>query len=1025
MARSRSGQIAACLFGVLLVLGGCGGEGGNAALGEAALRARLQDVAVESRLCDDADERLNHQRVDGRCLRSAVALAGTGAGRRVLQERRTLAVPVAAATPSVDTATFFTWAERSYPALFPAGASTQGADPFAYRYYPATRQYLILAAGKIYLFNGGGGGDIAFVANLADIAHIVAAPQGCSTAPTPPPATPLPLMIDSLGQPVPEEVFGGGDSGAAGADGSAGDGAPIANARVTLEDNRGQRATTMTDDQGYYRLGIKCLTPPFVVSVDRPDGTRWYAASTDAVRTRAFVTINLTGLTDKTSEYVAEAAGIAGGAAALTPAQVATNASQLPAAKARLATALESPLTYQGLVPATFDPVKRPYRTVSTDSYDRVLDRLAMGKNAGKTVVVGTFAGVKEPFVDGTGPAASFNSLHGVAVDRSGNVFVADTNNHGIRKVTPAGVVTTIAGTGLEGFKNGTGNAASFRRPEGIAVDAAGNLFVADTGNHVIRKITPAGLVSTFAGSGTAGFANGSGTAATFNVPISLTIDGSGNLYVADYQNYAIRKITPAGLVSTLAGDGTSGFVNGTGTAARFSYPNGVAVDAGGNVFVTDPSNRAIRKITAGGVVTTVTTAVRYPGGIAVDAGGVLYVSDYLVLDPPYIRKVLPNGTVTTLAGNGTTGSVDGPGLQASFKWPDGLAVDTAGNVYVADNGNHSIRKITPAGIVSTLAGSAPQNLSNGSGSQARFYFPKAVAADAAGNVYVADEGNHAVRKVTPQGVVSTIAGDGVSGFVNGTGSSARFKNPSGIAVDSAGNVYVGDSGNYAIRKITPAGVVSTLAGGTIGYQDGIGTAARFSFTVEWAGLAVDSAGNVYVADSGNNVIRKVTPAGVVSTLAGGYVGFDFLVDGVGAGARFQRPAALAIDSSGNLYVADAFNHAVRKVTPAGVVTTLAGNGSSGFSNGTGAAASFKFPIGVAVDKAGNVYVADSSNHAMRKVTPTGQVSTVAGGVLGGGYVNGTTTVASFNSPSGVLVSSQGNLLVADTQNHAVRLVLP
>jgi len=269
---------------------------------------------------------------------------------------------------------------------------------------------------------------------------------------------------------------------------------------------------------------------------------------------------------------------------------------------------------------------------------------------------------------------------------------------------------------------------------------------------------------------------------------------------------------------------------------------------------------------------------------------------------------------VSTLAGSGSSGFADGTGTSAKFIRPSGVAVDSAGNVYVADTENHRIRKISPSGEVSTLAGSGGFGSSGGSadgtGTAAQFDRPHGVAVDSAGNVYVADRYNHRIRKITPSGVVSTLAGSGVGGFADGTGTAAKFNYPTGVAVDSAGNLYVADQYFQRIRKITASGVVSTLAGSWSGYADGTGTAAQFNYP---AGVAVDSAGNVYVADTENHRIRKITPSGVVSTLAGS--GSSGFADGTGTTAKFIRPFGVAVDSAGNVYVADTWNHRIRKIT--------------------------------------------------------------------------------------------------------------
>jgi len=315
----------------------------------------------------------------------------------------------------------------------------------------------------------------------------------------------------------------------------------------------------------------------------------------------------------------------------------------------------------------------------------------------------------------------------------------------------------------------------------------------------------------------------------------------------------------------------------------------------------------------------------------------------------------------------------------AAISVPEGVAVDAAGNVYVANTFDHTIGKITPAGVVSTLAGLAGRSGSaDGTGSAARFAGPKGVVVDAAGTIYVADSVNHTIRTITPAGVVGTLAGlANVIGSTDGTGSAARFNGPNGVAVDAAGNVYVADNNNHTIRKVTPAGVVSTLAGlaGTSGSADGTASVARFVFP---AGVAVDAAGNVYVADAGNETIRRITPAGAVSTLAG-LAGSSGSTDGTGGAARFKNPHGVAVDAAGNVYVGDKQNYTIRRITPAGVVSTLAGSaGIFGSADGTGSAARFLNPSGVAVDAGGNVYVADAGNSKIRKITPAGVVTTFA-----------------------------------------------
>jgi sugar lactone lactonase YvrE len=582
-------------------------------------------------------------------------------------------------------------------------------------------------------------------------------------------------------------------------------------------------------------------------------------------------------------------------------------------------------------------------------------------------------------------------------------VYAAEPFNNTIRKITPNGVVTTFAGSaGTWGSTDGIGASARFSSPQGVATDSAGNVYVADTGNYTIRKITPAGVVTTLAGiAGVAGSADGIGASARFNGPQSVATDSAGNVYVADFGNDTIRKITPDGLVTTLAGAaGMQGSIDGMGAAARFNGPYGVAVDASGNVYVADFGNDTIRKIT-------------------------------------------PDGLVTTLAGAaGMQASIDGIGAAARFNGPYGAAVDASGNVYVADTGNDTIRKITPAGVVTTLAGTAgAAGSTDGIGAAATLFAPQGVATDSAGNLYVAS--GSTIRKITPAGVVSTFAGGKVDTCgmaycsTDGMGAAASFGGPVGVAADSAGNIYVADTyslgdvfgSSGTIRKITPAGLVSTFAGtaGTTGSTDGTGAAARFNNPT---GLATDSAGNIYVADSYRlpfppfgaslgNTIRKITPAGVVSTFAG-TAGTTGSTDGTGAAVLFSSPQGVATDSDGNVYVADTGNSTIRKITSTGVVTTLAGiAGMTGSTDGVGAAARFNSPVGVAVDGAGNVYVADTGNDLIRKITPSGAVTTIVGRPGEKGFLPGPLP-GLLSSPQSVALF--GTTLYTTTNNAIVQV---
>ena len=639
--------------------------------------------------------------------------------------------------------------------------------------------------------------------------------------------------------------------------------------------------------------------------------------------------------------------------------------------------------------------------------------------------------------IDGTGTAARFTLPAGTAIDASGNVYVAD--NHAIRRITAAGVVTTFAGSDVPGSADGTGATASFRSPKGLVVDGAANVFVVDTGNGTIRKITPGGVVTTLAGlAGAAGATDGVGTAARFSAPGAIAIDAAGTLYVADTGNHLIRAITPAAAVSTIAGTaGSAGAVDGVGAAARFSSPGGLVVDGASNVFVADTGNSTIRRIAAGGAVVTLAgtagangaadgtgAAARFngPAGIAIDAAGTLYVGDSLA---PSIRKVSAAGVVTTLAGTASVvGYADGTGAGASFAGPYGIASDGAGTLYVADRDNYAVRRVDSGGVVTTFAG-APlvQGAADGAVGVATFRVPIGVAVDAAGNIYVGDYYNDDIRRIGVDGQVTTIAGlGGTPGTADGTGAAARFTTPQGIALDAAGNLYVADKNSHTIRKVTPAGVVTTLAGrpGVVGSADGTGAAATFTFP---NAVVADAAGNVYVTDSANT-IRKITPAGVVTTLAGTATRTG-AADGSGPAASFNLPYGIAIDAAGDLYVADGSNALVRKVTPAGVVTTVAGiAGVRGTVDGPAGTATLTLPTGVAVDTAGNVFVADIAARTIRRIDPAGVVSTIVGVADGRFGVRPGALPGHLSTPVQLAFDRAGNLYVTDA-NAVLKVVLP
>jgi sugar lactone lactonase YvrE len=596
----------------------------------------------------------------------------------------------------------------------------------------------------------------------------------------------------------------------------------------------------------------------------------------------------------------------------------------------------------------------------------------------------------------GAATAAQLNYPGGLALDSAGNLYIADSNNNRIRKVTPAGIISTVAGNGTEGYSGdgGPATAAQFNSPDSLDIDAAGNLYIADINNSRIRKVTATGRVSTIAGGGTGRLRDDvPATASQLNELHGVAADSAGNVYIADSNR--IRKVTPAGKISTVAGTGTEGYSGdgGLATAAQLNKPYNVTVDSAGNLYIADGQNNRIRKVTPAGIISTVAGTGTYgysgDGGLAIaaqiialdvalDSAGNLYFTDSV---NDRIRKVTPAGKISTVAGNGIKGYSGNGGLATAAQIsPNDVAVDSAGNLYIADAYNNRIHKVM-AGKINTVAGNGPSGLNTdgkqysgdgGLATAAQLNFPNGVAVDSTGSIYVADTGNNRIRKITTAGKISTVVGNGTRGSSGdgGPATEAQLNSPHGLAVDSAGNLYIAES--YRIRKVTPAGIISTVAGnGTLGYSgDGdLATAAQLNNGP--TGLAVDSSGNLYIADLSNNRIRKVTPAGKISTVAGNGKQAYSGDGGLATASALYYPTDVAVDSSGNLYIVDSQNHRIRMVTAAGIISTVAGSGAWGFDGDGGPATAAKLSglISVAVDSERNLYIVDSENHRIRKVT--------------------------------------------------------
>jgi len=730
----------------------------------------------------------------------------------------------------------------------------------------------------------------------------------------------------------------------------------------------------------------------------------------------------------------------------------------------------------------------------------------------GTNGIIATVAGSFGAGYYGDGGAATNARLYyprGVALDAAGNLYIADQYDNRIREVATNGIIFTVAGNGTLAFggDGGAATKASLYHPSGVALDALGNLYVADTLNNRIRKVGTDGIIATVAGNGSGAYAGDGGPAtnASLSSPIGVALDDAGNLYVADSGNNLIRKVASNGIITTVAGNGNAAY-GGDGSPANHASlngPSGLVLDACGSLYIADTANNRIRKVATRGypalalanasakdagdysviitspygsvtsVVATLTVEappvitvqpanqIAAPGTSPVfstavagsgpfeylwyfgstnllqsgpsstltlkavstnDAGGYTVVvtnaygtvtsqvTTLTIALPPSVTiqpsqtntagtsvtlsvaadgpgpfsyqwqvngTNIPNNIISTVAGGAFPGfhGDGGPATAAGLIDPDGVCLDAAGNLYIADEGDIRVRMVNTNGIISTVAGNGSQGYSGDGGpaTNASLHGPAGVISDASGNLYIADYFNNRVRMVNTNGVITSVVGNGTSGCSGdgGTATNASLSSPYGMAFDGLGNLYFADSGNLRIRRVDTNGIITTVAGnGNSGYSGDGGAATNASLLPST--VAFDAFGNLYIADYGNNHIRKVDPNGIISTVAGKSSSMvRYSGDGGPAfNACLYGPGGVVLDAAGNCYIGDGGNDRVRKVDPNGIITTVAGNGAPGYAGDGGAAttASFRDPTSVALDAVANLFIADRSNSRIRKV---------------------------------------------------------
>jgi len=653
--------------------------------------------------------------------------------------------------------------------------------------------------------------------------------------------------------------------------------------------------------------------------------------------------------------------------------------------------------------------------------------------------------------------------VDGITLDKKGNVYITMREHNIISRIDTKGMMTRYAGSGESGFSGDGGPAikANFKTPAGLAFDPEGNLYIADRENHRVRKLDTSGNISTFAGIGKAGFSGDGGPAvrAKLNLPSGLVADEKGNLYISDRSNDRIRVVDKKGVIRTYAGTGVAGFQGDAGPAlkAQLDKPFGIALDEAENLYIADRNNNRVRKVSPEGIITTVAgdggfffmgdngpayrASVAAPTGVAVDKKGNLYIADR---NNNRIRLVDKLGMIRTVAG---TGQQDYNGesetaRETNLYLPFGLTVDSNDNLLVIDRSHYRIRRIEPkSGKVETVAGNGLKLFAGDGGpaTGATLSFPHGMFVDKNDNLIFSDKGHYRIRKITPKGIISTIGGNGRRGNVgnNIPALEANVYNVTTIIQNPVGDAFMSSPSGFVsiIRRLDAKGIIHDyIDTASPKYREAISkskhkglvqTGAVATIT-QFSDITFDPKGNLFISDRMNHQIRKIDLNGNISTIAG-TGDSDYYGDGGPAlEAAFRDPNSLASDKQGNIYIAEAANNRIRKIDTKGIVTTVAGNGEHADSGDGGPAlqAGIRSMDDIAISPEGELHILGTNTHKVRKITQDGKIVTVAGKGYAGFFGDGgPATKAMLKNPAAISFDSKGNLYIADMGNNRIRKV--